>query len=149
MQISFTRSLFTWSEVAKLAVFFNTYLVESPKELTNLKNCKRTCKPLQQFYNTLLCIFCIHSHFFPEKELLRMVREVSEDRIYDTIEFNEFLQMLSKQQRNYTQDSLRDAFRWIMNPIISQFVRPYSSKFTLTVGRSLTGRFIWADNCGV
>lgn len=46
-----------------------------------------------------------------EKELLRMVREVSEDRIYDTIEFNEFLQMLSKQQRNYTQDSLRDAFR--------------------------------------
>merc|ERR1712223_868044 len=39
------------------------------------------------------------------------VREVSEDRIYDTTEFNEFLQMLSKQQRNYTQDSLRDAFR--------------------------------------
>ena len=51
------------------------------------------------------------SFFIPEKELLRMVREVSEDRIYDTIEFNEFLQMLSKQQRNYTQDSLRDAFR--------------------------------------
>ena len=49
---------------------------------------------------------------FSEKELLRMVREVSEDRIYDTIEFNEFLQMLSKQQRNYTQDSLRDAFRY-------------------------------------
>lgn len=49
--------------------------------------------------------------FSTEKELLRMVREVSEDRIYDTIEFNEFLQMMSKQQRNYTQDSLRDAFR--------------------------------------
>jgi len=46
-----------------------------------------------------------------EKELLRMVREVSEDRIYDTIEFNEFLQMMSKQMRNYSQDSLRDAFR--------------------------------------
>ena len=44
-----------------------------------------------------------------------MVREVSEDRIYDTIEFNEFLQMLSKQQRNYTQDSLRDAFRYKSN----------------------------------
>ena len=45
MQISFTRSLFTWSEVAKLAVFFNT-LVEFPKELTNkcVKNCNRTCK---------------------------------------------------------------------------------------------------------
>jgi len=46
-----------------------------------------------------------------EKELLRMVREVSEDRIYDTIEFNEFLQMMSKQMKNYSQDSLRDAFR--------------------------------------
>ena len=50
-----------------------------------------------------------------EKELLRMVREVSEDRIYDTIEFNEFLQMMSKQMRNYTQDSLRDAFRYILD----------------------------------
>ncbi len=41
-----------------------------------------------------------------------MVRDVSEDRIYDTIEFNEFLQMMSKQQRNgMTQDSLKDAFR--------------------------------------
>lgn len=50
------------------------------------------------------------SHF-SEKELLQMVREVSEDRIYDTIEFNEFLQMMSKQQRNYTQESLKDAFR--------------------------------------
>lgn len=51
-----------------------------------------------------------------EKELLRMVREVSEDRIYDTIEFNEFLQMMSKQMRNYTQDSLRDAFRYTRPP---------------------------------
>ena len=51
-----------------------------------------------------------------EKELLRMVREVSEDRIYDTIEFNEFLQMMSKQMRNYTQDSLRDAFRYSSPP---------------------------------
>ena len=55
---------------------------------------------------------CLAFSLFSEKELLRMVREVSEDRIYDTIEFNEFLQMLSKQQRNYTQDSLRDAFRY-------------------------------------
>ena len=54
---------------------------------------------------------------FSEKELLRMVREVSEDRIYDTIEFNEFLQMMSKQMRNYSQDSLRDAFRYSSNKI--------------------------------
>ena len=41
-----------------------------------------------------------------------MVREVSEDQIYDTIEFNEFLQMMSKQQSNsMTEDSLKDAFR--------------------------------------
>lgn len=40
-----------------------------------------------------------------------MVREVSADPVYDTIEFNEFLQLLSKQQRsgnNY--ESLNDAF---------------------------------------
>eukprot|EP00095_Tigriopus_kingsejongensis_P008913 maker-scaffold279_size225217-snap-gene-0.12 protein:Tk08913 transcript:maker-scaffold279_size225217-snap-gene-0.12-mRNA-1 annotation:"PREDICTED: calmodulin-A-like" len=47
-----------------------------------------------------------------EKELLAMVRDVSEDQIYDTIEFNEFLQMMSKQQRfGMTEDSLKDAFR--------------------------------------
>jgi Ca2+-binding EF-hand superfamily protein len=47
-----------------------------------------------------------------EKELLTMVRDVSEDQIYDTIEFNEFLQMMSKQQRfGMTEDSLKDAFR--------------------------------------
>merc|ERR1712218_363287 len=47
-----------------------------------------------------------------EKELLRMVRDVSEDQVYDTIEFNEFLQMMSKQQRfGVNEDSLRDAFK--------------------------------------
>jgi len=41
-----------------------------------------------------------------------MVRDVSEDQIYDTIEFNEFLQMMSKQQRfGLTEDSLKEAFR--------------------------------------
>ena len=51
-------------------------------------------------------------YFTTEKELLRMVRDVSEDQIYDTIEFNEFLQMLSKQQRfGLTEDSLKEAFR--------------------------------------
>ena len=47
-----------------------------------------------------------------EKDLLRMVRDVSEDQVYDTIEFNEFLQMMSKQQRfGLTEDSLKDAFK--------------------------------------
>ena len=41
-----------------------------------------------------------------------MVRDVSEDQIYDTIEFNEFLQMMSKQQRfGLNEDSLKEAFR--------------------------------------
>ncbi len=49
---------------------------------------------------------------FLDEELLAMVRDVSEDSIYDTIEFNEFLQMMSKQQRKgLTEDSLKDAFR--------------------------------------
>ena len=40
-----------------------------------------------------------------------MVRDVSEDPVYHTIEFNEFLQLLSKQQRSGTNyDSLKDAF---------------------------------------
>ena len=52
------------------------------------------------------------SYFFAEKELLTMVRAVSEDQIYDTIEFNEFLQMMSKQQKDgMNEDSLKDAFR--------------------------------------
>lgn len=47
-----------------------------------------------------------------ENELLTMVRQVSEDQIYDTIEFNEFLQMMSKQRRErLSEDSLKDAFK--------------------------------------
>ncbi len=42
-----------------------------------------------------------------------MVRDVSEDHIYDTIEFNEFLQMISKQQKyGMTEESLKDAFKF-------------------------------------
>jgi len=47
-----------------------------------------------------------------ETELLRMVREVSEDKVYDTIEFNEFLQMISKQRASPVGlEDLVDAFR--------------------------------------
>ena len=45
-------------------------------------------------------------------ELLVMVREVSEDQTYSTIEFNEFLQMMAKQQNNvYTREDVKAAFR--------------------------------------
>jgi Ca2+-binding EF-hand superfamily protein len=51
---------------------------------------------------------------FLDEELLKMVRDVSEDPIYDTIEFNEFLQLVSKQKRSgTTHDSLTDAFRYL------------------------------------
>ena len=49
---------------------------------------------------------------FPEEELLTAVREVSEDYIYDTLEFNEFLQMMAKQQNNvHTREDVKGAFR--------------------------------------
>ena len=54
----------------------------------------------------------LHSVTILDEELLKMVREVSEDRMYDTIEFNEFLQMMSKQQRRgLSHDTLREAFK--------------------------------------
>ena len=69
----------------------------------------------QKIYHCLLKQF-IRQHFeinfgLPDEELLKMVRDVSEDPVYHTIEFNEFLQLLSKQQRSGTNyDSLKDAF---------------------------------------
>ena len=42
-----------------------------------------------------------------------MVRSVSEDKLYDTIEFNEFLQMMSKQMtRPINHQDLVEAFRY-------------------------------------
>ena len=56
-----------------------------------------------------------------------MVREVSEDKMYDTIEFNEYLQMMSKQQKKgLTQDILKDAFR---HSIIIMTVISYALSF--------------------
>ena len=69
---------------------------------------------LFQNYSFRICAEsqCHLLFFFSEKELLTMVRAVSEDQIYDTIEFNEFLQMMSKQQKDgMNEDSLKDAFR--------------------------------------
>ena len=41
-----------------------------------------------------------------------MVRSVSEDKLYDTIEFNEFLQMMSKQEEEeINMDTLAEAFK--------------------------------------
>ena len=46
------------------------------------------------------------------ERLLENVREISEDYIYDTIEFNEFLQMMAKQQESeHNRTDLKSAFR--------------------------------------
>merc|ERR1719273_1538537 len=47
-----------------------------------------------------------------EQELLAMVREVSQDKLYDTVEFNEFLIMIAKQKKlDITLEDLIEAFR--------------------------------------
>ena len=60
------------------------------------------------------CTDILISWCIADEELLKMVQDVSEDPVYHTIEFNEFLQLLSKQQRSgTTRDSLTDAFRFV------------------------------------
>ena len=60
--------------------------------------------------------------FFLDDDLLAQLREVSADAIYDTIEFNEFLQMMSKQQvKLLSKDSLKDAFRYKIKSLISKY----------------------------
>ena len=47
-----------------------------------------------------------------DNRLCEMVRKVSEDKLYDTIEFNEFLQMMSKQEEEeVSEESLMEAFK--------------------------------------
>ena len=50
--------------------------------------------------------------FILEGDLLSMVRAVSEDKMFDTIEFNEFLIMMFKQhQEEIQEDELLEAFK--------------------------------------
>ena len=61
----------------------------------------------EQDYLNKLCIGCCS-----EAELVKMVRCVSEDKLYNTIEFNEFLQMMSKQQEDdINMEALVEAFK--------------------------------------
>ena len=81
----------------------NTFTISRSKVLKNLVNLGLFQRTFWPFLAFLL---------LSEDELLKMVQEVSEDPVYHTIEFNEFLQLLSKQQRSgTTRDSLTDAFR--------------------------------------
>ena len=56
--------------------------------------------------NSLTNVFAV------EEDLLAKVREVSEDYLYNTLEFNEFLQLMSKQQQlDFTQRDLVSSFK--------------------------------------
>ena len=59
-----------------------------------------------------LCFISVSLPLNSDELLLENVREVSEDYIYDTLEFNEFLQMMAKQHENeHTRTDLKSAFR--------------------------------------
>ena len=50
--------------------------------------------------------------FALEKQLLNMVRSMSEDKLYNTIEFNEFLQMMSRQEEEeISEEALAEALK--------------------------------------
>ena len=71
------------------------------------------CTPKKLICKKTFSSSCTYTKFYqiPDDELLKQLRDVSADAIYDTIEFNEFLQMMSKQQiKLMSQDSLKDAF---------------------------------------
>ena len=54
------------------------------------------------------------NEFLLEEELLERVRQVSEDYLYDTVEFIEFLQLMSKQQATaFTREDLLSSFKYI------------------------------------
>ena len=51
---------------------------------------------------------------FPDKKVLEMVRAASEDDVYFSIEFNEFLKMISRKESDHLQlGSLLEAFKYI------------------------------------
>ena len=55
--------------------------------------------------------------------MLELVRAVSEDDVYFSIEFNEFLKMISRKESDHLQlDSLVEAFKYI-------FLWNYSDQF--------------------
>ena len=49
-----------------------------------------------------------------DKELKTLVREVSSSNLRNTVEFNEFLQLMSKKLKNDgCEEELLEAFRWV------------------------------------
>ena len=59
-----------------------------------------------------------------------MVRSVSEDKVYNTIEFNEFLQMMAKQQQGeINEEALIEAFRQFC--FVSHMARLFHHDFSI------------------
>ena len=71
----------------------------------------------------------------PDKTVLEMVRAVSEDDIYFSIEFNEFLKMISRKEEDHLQlDCLVEAFKYISlqsRATLSLFSSELSTRRTL------------------
>ena len=65
-----------------------------------------------KYHMSMFSCYSYNALYFLEAELLSMVRAVSEDKLYDTIEFNEFLKMMSKQQsEEIPENALVEAFK--------------------------------------
>ena len=65
-----------------------------------------------KYHMSMFSSYSYNALHLVESDLLSMVRAVSEDKLYDTIEFNEFLRMMSKQQcEEIPENALVEAFK--------------------------------------
>ena len=63
--------------------------------------------------------------------MLELVRRVSEDDIYFSIEFNEFLKMISRKESDHLQlDSLVEAFKYISVKLLRSILKIFSSELS-------------------
>ena len=69
-------------------------MADTHQSLANI--CKNS--KMQKYTNSQIHKNTNSQIFTSEKKLLTMVRSVSEDKLYDTIEFNEFLQVALVEQ---------------------------------------------------
>lgn len=100
---------------------------------------KRCFSKFCTIFTSILCVcVCVYSmcHFDVENELRNMVNEVDING-NGTIEFNEFLLMMSKKMKVAEgEDELKEAFRWVCNACINKFCA-----FVWVFGYSLCERF--------
>ena len=89
-------------------------LTATRMESSHFRSCNLSWSPWARDLQVFLKLYFISDSctLNSDELLLENVREVSEDYIYDTLEFNEFLQMMAKQHENeHTRTDLKSAFR--------------------------------------